>query len=303
MSKMKKIFFLLFMFITYSGISAQIMFKTEYFGASSYRMTEGERDEKVGNSKGSAVVYQGGINVPLAMKLDANNRLAMWAVSVGGAYTKLDNKNFAEPLVIDEIMNLGLSLNHLRPLNERWSMLATMGGGIYMPTTRFSEIKFKHVLGNVGAIFIYHLKPNLELGGGIAMNNSFGYPMVFPAFYLNWTTEGRCAVKISMLEGIEIVAEYNASKKLSLNLIAEMNGQMALLEQDGKDKMFSHQYIVTGFRPEIRIGKNLSVSITTGIHVMRPAEMTNRNLKSLFQDKGYYFQISPYMSGGLQIGF
>lgn len=303
MSKMKKIFFLLFMFITYSGISAQIMFKTEYFGASSYRMTEGERDEKVGNSKGSAVVYQGGINVPLAMKLDANNRLAMWAVSVGGAYTKLDNKNFAEPLVIDEIMNLGLSLNHLRPLNERWSMLATMGGGIYMPTTRFSEIKFKHVLGNVGAIFIYHLKPNLELGGGIAMNNSFGYPMVFPAFYLNWTTEGRCAVKISMLEGIEIVAEYNASKNLSLNLIAEMNGQMALLEQDGKDKMFSHQYIVTGFRPEIRIGKNLSVSITTGIHVMRPAEMTNRNLKSLFQDKGYYFQISPYMSGGLQIGF
>lgn len=303
MLKMKKVFFLLLMSITYSGMNAQIIFKTEYFGTSSYRMMEGERDEKVGNSKGSAVVYQGGINVPLSMKLNENNRPTLWAVSVGGAYVKMDNKNFTEPLVIDEIMNIGLSLIHLRPLNKRWSMLATLGGGIYMPGTRFSEIRFRNVLGGVGVIFIYHLKPNLELGGGLAMNNSFGYPMVFPAFYFNWTTEGRFAVKISMLEGIEMSAGYNAFKNLNLNLIAEMNGQMALLEQDGKDKMFSHQYMVAGVRPEIRIGKKLSVSITAGIHAMRPAEMTNRNLKSLFQDRGYYFQISPYVSGGLQIGF
>lgn len=303
MPKMKKVFFLLLMSVTYSGVRAQITFKTEYFGTSSYRMTEGERDEKVGNSKGSAMVYQGGLNIPLSVKLKENNRPTLWAISIGGAYVKLDNKNFTEPLVIDEIMNLGLSLNHLRPLNERWSLLAAMGGGIYMPGTRFSKIRFKNVLGTIGAIFIYHLKPHLELGGGIAMNNSFGYPMVFPAFYLNWATEGRCAVKISMLEGIEMSAGYNASKNLSLNLVAEMNGQMALLEQDGKDKMFSHQYIVAGLRPEIRIGKNLSVSLTAGIHAMRPAELTDRKLKSLFQDKGYYFQVSSYVSGGLQIGF
>lgn len=303
MSKMKKVFILLLMSITYSGIRAQILFKTEYFGTSSYRMTEGDRDEKVGNSKGSAVVYQGGINIPLSMKLNENNRLTLWAVSVGGAYAKLDNKNFTEPLVIDEIMNLGMSINHLRPLNKRWSVLITIGGGIYMPGTRFSEIKFKNVLGNAGAIFIYHLKPNLELGGGIAINNSFGYPMVFPACYLNWTSEGRCAVKISMLEGIEMSVGYNTSKNLKVNLIAEMNGQMALLEQDGNEKLFSHQYIVAGFRPEIKIGKKSSIFITAGIHAMRPAEMTDRDLKSLFQDRGYYFQIAPYISGGLHVGF
>lgn len=303
MMKMKKVFFVLLVSIACPGVGAQIMFKTEYLGTSSYRMTEGDRDVKVGNSKGSAVVYRGGVNIPLSMKLDENNRPAMWAVSIGGAYVRLDNRNFTEPLVVDEIMNLGLSLNHLRPLNERWSMLAAIGGGIYMPDTRFSEIRFKHVLGNVAAIFIYHLKPNLEVGGGVAMNNSFGYPMIFPAFYFNWTTEGRCAVKISMLEGIETSAKYNVSKHLSLGLTTEMNGQMALLEQDGKDKMFSHQYIVVGFRPEVSIGKHLSVSVTAGVHVMRPAEMTNRNLKSLFQDRGYYFQISPYVSGGVQVGF
>lgn len=41
-----------------TGLNAQIMFKTEYFGESDYRMTEGDTDRKVGNSKGSAVVYQ-----------------------------------------------------------------------------------------------------------------------------------------------------------------------------------------------------------------------------------------------------
>lgn len=145
--KMKKVLFIAFMLIGYASINAQFMFKTEYFGKSSYRMIEGDTDEKVGNSKGSAMVYQGGINIPLSMKLNENNRPTMWAVSLVGAYAKLDNKNFTEPLVIDEIMNMGLSLNHLRPLNDRWSMMASVGGGLYMPSTKFSEIRFKNVLG------------------------------------------------------------------------------------------------------------------------------------------------------------
>lgn len=300
---MKKVLLLVFMIAGYLSVDAQIMFKTEYFGESSYRMTEGDTDEKVGNSKGSAIVYEGGINIPLSMKLNEKNRPTMWAISAGGAYAKLNNKNFTKPLVIDEIMNLGLSLNHLRPLNNKWSMMVMIGGGIYMPSTRFSEIRFKNVFGSVGAVFICHLKPNLELGGGIAMNNSFGYPMVFPALYLNWTTEGRYAVKISMMDGIEMLAGYNVNKALSLNIIAEMNGQMALLEQNGKDKIFSHQYIVAGFRPEIKMGKYVSIPLTIGIHAMRPAEITNRSLKSMFQNRGYYFQISPYASAGLKIGF
>ncbi|WP_291583454.1 DUF6268 family outer membrane beta-barrel protein [Bacteroides sp.] len=300
---MKKVLFLLFIVFNCSGVNAQIMFKTEYFGASAYRMMEGETDKKVGDSKGSAVVYQGGINIPLSIKLNENNRPTMWAVSLGGAYAKLENKNFTEPLVIDEILNLGLSLSHLRPLTNKWSMLIAIGGGIYMPCTKLSQIRYKNILGNIGTIFIYHLKPNLELGGGIAMNNSFGYPMIFPAIYFKWTTEGRFGVKIAMLEGIEMSAGYTINNNLNLNLVVEMNGQMALLEQNGKDKIFTHQYFVAGLRPEIKLGKHISIPITAGIHAMRPAEMVNRSLKSMFQDKGYYFQVSPYVSAGLQIGF
>lgn len=300
---MRLLLILVFISTTCVKIQSQISFKTEYFGKSQYRMTDGDTDERVGDSKGSAVVYQGGINIPLSMKLSEDNRPTMWSISIGGAYAKLNNKDFTQPLVIDEVMNLGLSLNHLRPISNRWSMMVSVGGGIYMPSTKFSQVRFKNVLGSAAAVFIYHLRPNLELGGGIAMNNSFGFPMVFPALYLNWRTEGQFALKVSMMDGLEIAAGYDVNKYLSLSFVAEMNGQMALLEQDGKDKIFSHQYIIAGFRPEIKIGKHVSIPITAGISAMRPTEITDRKLKSMFQDRGYYFQVAPYASAGLKIGF
>ncbi|WP_217603195.1 DUF6268 family outer membrane beta-barrel protein [Chitinophaga sp. GbtcB8] len=302
---MKKLLFFVFMIVGNSDINAQVkvMFKTEYFGKSGYRVTKDGRNERVGNSEGSAMVYEGGVNIPLYEKLDENNRPTLWTINVGGEYAKLDNKNFTEPLVIDEILNIGLSLNHVRPLNNRWSMMATVGGGIYMPGTRLSQISFKNVLGSVGAVFIYHLKPNLQLGAGLAINNSFGYPMLFPAFYINWQTKGKYAVKVAAMKGLEMSVRYNAYENLSLSFIAELNGQMALLEQDGKDKIFAHQYLVAGFRPEIKIGKKVSIPITAGISATRPAKMMDRKLKSIFQDGGYHFQAAPYVSAGLQIRF
>lgn len=292
-----------FLTIICTKAHSQIEFKTEYIGKSKYRIIEGDTDQRVGDSKGSAIVYRGGINIPLSMTLNEDNRPTMWSVGAGGAYAKLKNKNFTEPLVIDEVMNLGLSLNHLRPINDRWSLMASVGGGIYMPTTRFSQIRFKNVMGSGGVIFIYHLKSNLELGGGVALNNSFGYPMIFPALYLNWSTEGQFNVNVSMMDGLEMSAGYKASNYLSLNIVAEMNGQMALFEQDGKDKIFTHQYLIAGFRPEIKVGKNVLIPITAGVSAMRPTEITDRKLKSMFQDRSYYFQVSFYTSVGLKIGF
>lgn len=285
------------------GAKAQIMFKTEYFGKSSYRISEGDNSEKVGDSKGSAIVYQAGVNVPLSLKLDENNRPTMWAVSIGGAYANLNNDNFKEPLVIDEILNLGINLNYLRPLNNKWSMMASIGGGLFMPTTRLSQARFNNVLGNVGAIFICHLRPNLDLGGGAAFNNSFGFPMIFPTFYLDWKLEGRYNVKASMINGFEISGGYKVNDNISLNIVAEMNGQMAIVEEDDKDKIFTHQYIIAGFRPEIKLGKHIQIPITLGVSAVRPAEINDRKLKSLFRDKSYYFQASPYGSIGLNINF
>lgn len=227
----------------------------------------------------------------------------MWTLSVAGAYAKLDNENFTEPLVVDEIVNAGINLNHLRPLNDRWSMLASIGGGIYMPSTKISDISLNNTLGNAGIVFIRHLKPNLDLGGGVAFNNSFGTPMLFPAFYLNWRTEGKYSVNIALMNGLAVSAGYDVGKSLRISVIGEMNGQVALLEQDGEGKMFSHMYMIGGLRPEIKIGKKLSIPLTGGISAWRPAQMNDRTLKSIFKEQNYYFQSAIYASAGLKMKF
>ena len=62
------------------GNAQQISFKAEYLGNSGYYfLPPGEKPrEKIGDAKGSAVVYQGAFNMPLSVKLNENNRPTAW---------------------------------------------------------------------------------------------------------------------------------------------------------------------------------------------------------------------------------
>lgn len=288
------------------GKAQTVSFKTEYMGSSGYYyLPPGEKPkEKIGDAKGSAVVYQGSVNIPLSMKLDNNKRPTAWGIGFGGSYVSLKNKNFTDPMV-SEIMNIQVGVYHLRPLNDKWSMRASLGMGIFTPSTDFSKISFKNVLGSGGVVFIRHLKPNLDIGGGVSINSSLGYPMIFPAVYLNWKLKGKFDVNVELVEGLEVSAGYVFNDMFKLSYAIEMNGQVALLKEDGKDVIFSHQYIVTGFRPEVKFGKSgVSVTGMAGLNLYRPASYIDRTLKGVFaSDNDYYFSVSPYVSLGLKMKF
>ena len=288
------------------GKAQQLSFKTEYLGSSGYYfLPPGDKPrEKIGDAKGSAVVYQGAFSMPLSMKLNANNRPTAWGIGLGGSYTSLNNKNFTDHMV-SEIMNLQVGLYHLRPLNDKWSMRASVGVALLAPSADLSKIRFKHVLGSGGIVFIRHLKPNLSIVGGVAINSSLGYPMIFPAVYLNWELDGKFDVNVELVEGLDVSAGYSLNDWFKLSYALEMNGQAALLEKDGKDVIFSHQYIVTGFRPEIKVGKTgLSMTAMAGLNLFRPASYSDRTLKGVFAaDNDYYFSVSPYVSFGIKYNF
>jgi hypothetical protein len=290
-----------------AGKAQEVSFKTEYIGSSGYWfLPSGDKPkERIGDGKGSAIIYQGSVNMPLSMKLDENNRPTAWGIGLGGSYTSLDNRHFTDDMV-SEIMNLQVGVYHLRPLNDRWSMRASVGMGVFTPTTDFSKIRFKHVLGSAGVVFIRHLKPNLDIGGGVAINSALGYPMIFPAFYLNWKPETKFDVSIELgSDGLDMSAGYDFNERLKLAYALTMNGQVALLEKDGKDMIFSHQYIVTGFRPEMKLGQTgLTISAMVGLNLFRPASYTDRTLKGVFStDNDYYFSVSPYVSAGIKYKF
>ena len=305
--KLRALFLAILVALLYlEGQSQQLSFKTEYMGQSGYYyLPPGEKPrEKIGDGKGSAMVYQGAFTMPLSMKMNENNRPTAWGIGLGGAYVSLKNRDFSEPMV-SEIMNVQLGLYHLRPLNDKWSMRASLGMGVFTPSTDFSKVTFKNILASGGVVFIRHLKPNLDIGGGVSVNSSLGYPMVFPAVYVNWRLKGKINVNVELVEGLEMSASYDFDDRFRLSYALEMNGQVALLKKDNKDVIFSHQYIVTGFRPEIKLGNTgLSVAGMGGLNLYRPASYSDRTLKGVFaSDNDYYFAVSPYLSIGLKKKF
>lgn len=303
--KMKKLclsFICVFAFGYVAAQSSQLYIKTEYIGTSNLLDNNGNRVE---GNKGAALVYKGGINLPFSTKINKNSQPVIWGVGISASYTSFNNGNISKNLVLSEMLGTQITLYHIRPLNKKWSMMVILGLGIYTSNTKLSAIRYRNILGNIGTIFIKKLKPNLEVGFGIAMNNTFGYPMIFPALYFNWIYEGYFTFNLSMMDGGTMSAKYNINKKTSLSLIAEMNGQGTMLKRDKQEMMFSHQYIVAGLRPEIKINNHFSISLTIGASIMRSASYNKRSLKGFFSNSSTEsdFTESFYISGGFKIGF
>lgn len=282
--------------------SAQVWLKTEYIGSSGFR----DADNKKVGGKGDMKVIQGGVNIPVFMKMDENNHPTAWMVGLGASYVSMDNKDLSEYME-SQIFNAQLAVSYIRPLSKKWSLLASAGVGLFMNTGSFAYARWDHVMGVGMAAAIWHLRDNLDLGMGVALNTSFGYPMVFPALFVDWRLEGRYMVNVSMMDGVEISGGMQLHKLLRLKLVGSMNGMLAFVERDGKDKIFTQQYITTGLQPELTITKSLSVPITVGLSAYRAAFYDDRTLKAMFKsmDREYDPHFSPafYTSIALKYGF
>lgn len=281
------------------NMQAQITIKTGYISSSQYKDEDGQKT----GGKGDMRFVEGGVNIPVSQKMNERNQPTVWMISAGAGYTSMNNKNLQSYIDVDQIINMQLNVTNIRPISKRWLLLTTIGAGVY--TT--SDVKLKNILGQGGVVFIRQFKPNLSLGAGLAINNTFGYPMLFPAIYFDWSTEGRYQIKVSMLNAMEVSAGMRMNKYLNLKVVAEMNGSLALLEREGKDVVFSQQFIIAGLQPEVNIGNSFSVTATAGVSCSRIAYYTTRTLKAFFKDMSKdadpYFKPAAYVSMGMKYKF
>ena len=308
----KAITFIILHFAT--SALAQISIKTEYISNSKFY--DAVADTNTGD--GSAMIYSVGALVPLSMQApkedDPYQRPTVWGVSLNGTFVQMDNHNF--PLGKEhpsQVMNLGVSAIHLRPLKERWSMLMALGAGSYTPENRLSAIRIgENVLANGAFILVWHLQPNLEIGGGVALNNSFGYPMVFPAFYLKYKGgfSDKFTIDINLLDGTKVAFGYDYSENLSLKLATYVGGYAAYLQRNAQKEIFTQQNIITGLQPEFKIGKHISIPITAGAIFLRTGRYTKRALGAMFEPeaknedgtvRSSQFNPAFYFSAGITI--
>ena len=282
---MKEIFTFIILLLGVNSF-AQISVKTEYISNSEFY--DAVADTNTGN--GSAMIYSAGAMVPLSMQASAEDdpykRATIWGVALSGTFVKMDNQNFPIGKELpSQVMNLGATVLHLRPLKERWSMLMALGIGSYTPENRLSAIRIgENVLANGALVFIWHWRPNLEIGGGVALNNSFGYPMVFPALYLKYKGgfSDKFTIDINLLDGTKVAFGYDYSENLSLKLVANIGGYSAYLRRNGQKEMFSSQTFFVGLEPEFKLGKHISLPVTFGGSFIRSGRYRARTLSAMF---------------------
>ena len=268
------------------SVSAQISVKAEYISNSEFY--DAVSDSNIGD--GSAMIYSVGALVPLSMQTpeedDPYQRPTVWGVGLNGTFVKMNNHNFPIGKELpSEVMNLGVSAIHLRPLKTRWSMLMALGAGSYTPENRLSSIHIgENVVANGALVFVWHWRHNLEIGGGVALNNSFGYPMVFPAFYFkyNGAFSDKFTIEVGSIDRLKVALGYNYRENLSLKLIANMGGYSAYLRRNGEKEIFSQQTFVVGLQPEFKIGKHVSIPLTVGGSFIRSGRYRERKLSAMF---------------------
>ena len=282
---MKKIFTFIILLLGVNSF-AQISVKTEYISNSEFY--DAVANTNTGN--GSAMIYSAGAMVPLSMQTPAEDdpyqRATIWGVALSGTFVKMDNHNFPIGKELpSQVMNLGATALHLRPLKERWSMLMALGIGSYTPENQLLAIRIgENVLANGALVFVWHWRPNLEIGGGVALNNSFGYPMVFPALYLKYKGgfSDKFTIDINLLDGTKVAFGYDYSENLSLKLVANIGGYLAYLRRNGQKEMFSSQTFFVGLEPEFKMGKHISIPVTFGGSFIRSGRYRERTLSAMF---------------------
>ncbi|MBM0649190.1 hypothetical protein JMN10_04580 [Capnocytophaga genosp. AHN8471] len=297
------------------SVSAQISVKAEYISNSEFY--DAVSDSNIGD--GSAMIYSVGALVPLSMKLpeedDPYQRPTVWGVGLNGTFVKMNNHNFPIGKELpSEVMNLGVSAIHFRPLKTRWSMLMALGAGSYTPENRLSSIHIgENVVANGAVVFIWHWKPNFEIGGGAALNNTFGYPMLFPALYVKYKGgfADKFTIEVGSIDGLKVALGYNYRENLSLKLIANMGGYSAYLRRNEEKEMFSQQTFVVGLQPEFKIGKHVSIPLTVGGSFIRSGRYRERKLSAMFASeaknedgtsRSSQFNPAFYLSAGITIG-
>ncbi|GAA6765394.1 hypothetical protein AAFH68_13290 [Flavobacterium sp. CGRL1] len=266
-----------------SGISGE--FKVDYVPFSKYvRPMDSTRTNAESNFKRAQIVFE----VPISLETDKYNNPRLWSVFVNGSYARMENRNYnIQDLPTEfqtgfptELLNTQVGIKHLRSISPSWSLLILASVGVY---TDMVEINKDDILIQGGVLFIKQFNPNLALGIGPVLTNSFGVPMVLPGIYFNWESRGALHFKVAFPEGVEF--GYKMSDNLDLKLVGELSGMTAETKIGNKSSLLGYQQIIAGLRPQLKFGEHWTLEPTAGTTLLRSFSTTNRKIKDIFKEK------------------
>lgn len=95
---------------------------------------------ELGERFGSGDMYMvsAGYTIPLSSKENEWGQRTAWMTSISATYAEMGNHGEAREMNPSSIINSGISLTHIRPISEKWSIIANAGCGIYAPANEIS---------------------------------------------------------------------------------------------------------------------------------------------------------------------
>ena len=220
--------------------------------------------DDAGNKYGSGdlLILSSRYTLPFSVRHNEKGQVTAWSATLNCSYGILNNKGPAKELNPDNILNSSLNISHIRPLSDKWSIIASLGAGVYASP---NEITMKSVLANGAVVFVYKLRNNLDLGIGGGLTNSYGIPMILPMVYFSWRNTGKYEFKVDMSSGIKISAATWLNKKFKVELTANYGVGLSLA-YDSRDVLTNphkgyYLNITQCFRPKF-LGNDYAFSTT-----------------------------------------
>lgn len=284
-------------------VFAQGYVKADYTLPSSLKDDDGNR---VG--KGDLYKISGRFTLPIALRgTPFSEDFSVWAVTVSSAYATMRNDFDNGVVAPEQILNASVSVSHVRSLSERWSLIASLGVGVYSPP---DEISMDGVFTSGACVFAFRVLDNLSVGLGAGLTTSYGVPMVVPMSYFSWQAGQRVEVKVEALSSFKASASAWLGEKWKLNLVAiEMDGMSAALDTGGEGKdLYSTQIMRSSLGPEYYISPRCSIFLDAGADWLRSASLRERSVVGFWEaftggGESYRFDPAFRMSAGLRYGF
>jgi len=280
---------------------AQGYFKADYYLSSSLKNDDGDNF-----GKSDLLKISGRYTLPFSIKQNSSEQPIVWSATLGGSYGIFGNKRIEANTIPDEIINLNLTLSHIRPLSQKWYMIASLGAGIYSEP---DAIAARSVLINGGAIFVYKWMRNLDIGIGAGVTTSYGTPMAVPMSFIKWDFTCKYELKVEAGNTLQISGSAKLNDKLKLKLVAlENDGISAVMKIDGKSMIYSSVITKMYLTPEYKIGKLSTLYVGLGATMERTSKLSERSVKyfwELFKKDGNKLRFDPtgFITFGFRYGF
>lgn len=294
------VLFFICLVVTFTAAGQRVQLSTDYLSRAQFT---DHQDHNHG--KGEMIRYNIKYVHPLSVKVNRDGQLTLWTASVAGSYIRFNNYGEITEANPDKLFSAGVYISHIRPLAGRWSLVASLGCGIYSSP---GTIGWSGLLANGGCLAVYGVNKSLSVGGGLGLTNAFGIPMVIPMGYLKWNVKGRFEFDINLSHDVKATTSLWLGKrvKMAWNII-EMDAIMSVIEVYGRTKLYSSLMLNSCFSPSFYFNKKFSIYLNAGMNFVRFSSITDRKIKYMFggQKDIYKRHFAPalQLGIGLRYGF